>query len=85
VTTAHSRDQAESDSPETVQTSRSLISRLRNLDDRDSWQDFFETYWKLIYSFARKAGLTEQEAEAGGNHVEADWFTRRARKLRLKE
>ena len=46
-----------------VSTRRSLISRLRNLDDRDSWQDFFDTYWKLIYSVARKAGLSEQEAE----------------------
>jgi RNA polymerase sigma-70 factor (ECF subfamily) len=46
-----------------VRTRRSLISRLRNLDDKDSWQEFFDTYWKLIYSVARKAGLTEQEAE----------------------
>jgi RNA polymerase sigma-70 factor (ECF subfamily) len=46
-----------------VNTRRSLISRLRNLEDRDSWQDFFDTYWKLIYSVARKAGLTESEAE----------------------
>jgi len=46
-----------------VRTRRSLISRLRNLDDRDSWQDFFDTYWKLIYSVARKAGLTEQEGQ----------------------
>ena len=48
---------------ETVQTRRSLISRLRNLDDRDGWQDFFDTYWKLIYSVSRQAGLSEQEAE----------------------
>ena len=54
---------SEPSDPATVQTRRSLISRLRNLDDRDSWQDFFDTYWKLIYSVARKAGLTEQEAE----------------------
>jgi RNA polymerase sigma factor (sigma-70 family) len=48
---------------EALKTRRSLVSRLRNLDDRDSWQDFFDTYWKLIYSVALKAGLTEQEAE----------------------
>jgi RNA polymerase sigma factor (sigma-70 family) len=29
-----------------VRTRRSLISRLRNLDDQDSWQEFFNTYWK---------------------------------------
>jgi RNA polymerase sigma-70 factor (ECF subfamily) len=46
-----------------LNTRRSLISRLRNVDDRDSWQDFFDTYWKLIYSVARKAGCNEQEAE----------------------
>ena len=46
-----------------LNTRRSLISRLRNVEDRDSWQEFFDTYWKLIYSVARKAGLTEQEAE----------------------
>ena len=46
-----------------LNTRRSLISRLRNLEDQDGWQDFFDTYWKLIYSVARKAGLTEQESE----------------------
>src|SRR5688572_14057001 len=46
-----------------VNTRRSLISRLRDLEDRDSWQDFFDTYWRLIYSVARKAGLNESEAE----------------------
>jgi RNA polymerase sigma-70 factor (ECF subfamily) len=46
-----------------VSTRRSLISRLRNLEDRNSWQEFFDTYWKLIYSVARKAGLSEQEAQ----------------------
>ncbi len=56
------RDKAPVSAPE-VNTRRSLISRLRNLEDRDSWQDFFDSYWKLIYSVARKAGLTESEAE----------------------
>jgi RNA polymerase sigma-70 factor (ECF subfamily) len=46
-----------------LNTRRSLISRLRDLDDKDSWQDFFDTYWKLIFGVARKAGCTEQEAE----------------------
>lgn len=48
---------------EALNTRRSLISRLRNVEDHDSWQEFFDTYWKLIYSVARKAGLTESEAE----------------------
>jgi RNA polymerase sigma-70 factor (ECF subfamily) len=43
-------------------TRSSLLSRLRNWDDHGSWQDFFDTYWKLIYSVATKAGLSEAEA-----------------------
>jgi RNA polymerase sigma factor (sigma-70 family) len=44
-------------------TRRSLISRLRNRQDDDSWRDFFQTYWKLIYSFAIRLGCTDTEAE----------------------
>lgn len=44
-------------------TRRSLISRLRNREDDDSWRDFFQTYWKLIYSFAIRMGCTDTEAE----------------------
>ncbi len=55
--------QLPSSGADALHTRRSLISRLRNLDDRDSWEDFFGTYWKLIFSVARKAGCTEQEAE----------------------
>lgn len=44
-------------------TRRSLISRLRNAEDHESWRAFFETYWKLIYSFAIKCGCTDTEAE----------------------
>ena len=39
------------------------FSRLRGLDDKDSWQEFFDIYWKLIYGVARKAGLTDAEAQ----------------------
>lgn len=46
-----------------LRTRRSLISRLRDVEDRDSWQDFFDTYWALIFGAARKAGLSEVEAE----------------------
>jgi RNA polymerase sigma-70 factor (ECF subfamily) len=44
-------------------TRRSLISRLRNRQDDDSWRDFFQTYWKLIYSFAIRQGCSDTEAE----------------------
>jgi RNA polymerase sigma factor (sigma-70 family) len=44
-------------------TRESLIGRLVNLEDRARWQEFFETYWRLIYSVARKAGLSDAEAQ----------------------
>jgi RNA polymerase sigma factor (sigma-70 family) len=46
-----------------VATRRSLVDRLANWDDRKRWQEFFDTYWKLIYSAARKSGLTDAEAQ----------------------
>jgi RNA polymerase sigma-70 factor (ECF subfamily) len=44
-------------------TRRSLVDRLANWDDQRRWQDFFDTYWKLIYSAAQKSGLTDAEAQ----------------------
>ena len=44
-------------------TRRSLVDRLANWEDRKHWQEFFDTYWKLIYSTARKSGLTDAEAQ----------------------
>jgi RNA polymerase sigma factor (sigma-70 family) len=48
---------------EFIPTRASLLSRLKSLDDQESWRDFFNTYWKLIYSVALKRGLNEQEAQ----------------------
>src|SRR5882672_1998065 len=48
---------------DTLQTRQSLLSRLKNWDDSESWSDFFRTYWKLIFNTARKAGLTEAESQ----------------------
>lgn len=44
-------------------TRSSLLSRLRDLGDDTSWRDFFDTYWKLIYNAAIKAGLSHDEAQ----------------------
>jgi len=41
----------------------SLLSRLKDWEDNDSWRDFFETYWRLIYDVARKAGFNDAEAQ----------------------
>jgi RNA polymerase sigma factor (sigma-70 family) len=46
-----------------IPTRRSLLSRLRSWDDQDSWRDFFDTYWRLIYSVAVKAGLRDVDAQ----------------------
>lgn len=48
---------------ELIPTRASLINRLKNWQDNSSWQDFFRIYWKLIYGVARKAGLSDVEAQ----------------------
>src|SRR5687767_2813550 len=49
--------------PELIPTRRSLLGRLKNWDDQASWNDFFQTYWQLIYGVAIKSGLTDAEAQ----------------------
>ncbi len=44
-------------------TRRSLIDRLADWEDQKHWQEFFDAYGKLIYSAARKSGLTDAEAQ----------------------
>jgi RNA polymerase sigma-70 factor (ECF subfamily) len=44
-------------------TRRSLLSRLKQSNAQESWRDFFDTYWRLIYSTALNAGLTDSEAQ----------------------
>jgi len=44
-------------------TRRSLVERLANWGDQRRWQEFFDTYSKLIYSSARQSGLTDAEAQ----------------------
>jgi RNA polymerase sigma factor (sigma-70 family) len=48
---------------ELIPTHWSLVARLKNWDDQESWREFFETYWRLIYGIAVKAGLTDMEAQ----------------------
>jgi RNA polymerase sigma factor (sigma-70 family) len=48
---------------ELLPTRQSLILRLRNWDDQESWRDFFNTYWKLIYGVAIKSGLNDAAAQ----------------------
>src|SRR6266404_6494134 len=48
---------------ELIPTRWTLISRLKNWDDQESWKEFFDLYWKLIYGVAVKSGLTPVEAQ----------------------
>ena len=48
---------------EFIPTRKTLLSRLKNLDDNESWRTFFNTYWKLIYGVAIKSGLADTEAQ----------------------
>lgn len=48
---------------EFIPTRKSLLSRLKSWEDSASWRQFFDTYWKLIYGVALKAGLTHTEAQ----------------------
>jgi RNA polymerase sigma-70 factor (ECF subfamily) len=48
---------------DSLQTRGSLLSRLRDVSDRDSWQTFFDRYWRLIYNVARKSGLSDDQAQ----------------------
>jgi RNA polymerase sigma-70 factor (ECF subfamily) len=51
------------DPDELIPTRASLLLRLKDWRDNSSWQEFFDTYWKLIYGVARKAGLGDDEAQ----------------------
>lgn len=44
-------------------TRLSLLNRLKDWEDDRSWREFFDLYWRLIYSVALKSGLTETEAQ----------------------
>src|SRR5213083_447501 len=49
--------------PSLLPTRRSLVERLADWGDQLRWQEFFDTYSKLIYSAARRSGLTGAEAQ----------------------
>jgi RNA polymerase sigma factor (sigma-70 family) len=49
--------------PSSLATRRSLLSRLKQSNAHESWREFFDTYWRLIYTTATSAGLTDSEAQ----------------------
>jgi RNA polymerase sigma factor (sigma-70 family) len=44
-------------------TPPTLLIRLRDPGDQGSWRQFYEQYWRLIYTFARRCGLPESDAQ----------------------
>ena len=58
-------------------TRRTLLSRLRNLDDQESWRTFFNLYWRLLYNVARKSGLDD----GGAQEIVQDTVIAVARKM----
>jgi RNA polymerase sigma factor (sigma-70 family) len=44
-------------------TRHSLLSRLKQSNAQESWREFFDTYWRLIYTTALNARLTDSEAQ----------------------
>ncbi|MGE4181409.1 MAG: RNA polymerase sigma factor [Limisphaerales bacterium] len=54
---------------DSLRTSASLLGRLRDLDDSDSWSEFYHTYERVVRGLARKRGLTDAEAEEVAQEV----------------
>ena len=56
----------------TLRTRSSLLFRLRKWEDKTSWDEFYALYRKLVYGYARRYGLSHEEAE----EVTQDVFVR---------
>ncbi|HMC26522.1 MAG TPA: sigma-70 family RNA polymerase sigma factor [Verrucomicrobiae bacterium] len=48
---------------DSIATRASLLGRLKNWEDQQSWDEFAEIYSRLIVGVAMQAGLTEAEAK----------------------
>ncbi len=55
-------DSNTSDRERFAETRKSLIEKLANWEDQQSWEEFYRTYWRLIYGVSLKAGLGQDEA-----------------------
>jgi RNA polymerase sigma-70 factor (ECF subfamily) len=64
-------------SNDSLQTRQSLLVRLRDLDDAESWNRFYATYERAVRGLAKKRGLTDAEAE----EVSQEVFKRIAEKI----
>jgi RNA polymerase sigma factor (sigma-70 family) len=46
-----------------IDTSETLLDRLKAENAHDAWQDFFQQYWGAVLRYGRKLGLSFPEAE----------------------
>jgi RNA polymerase sigma factor (sigma-70 family) len=46
-----------------IETSDSLLSRLRTDNAHEAWQVFFDAYWGAILRYGQKVGLNQDQAE----------------------
>jgi RNA polymerase sigma-70 factor (ECF subfamily) len=51
------------DAHEFLATRHSLLARLKDWEDQTGWREFFDADGRLIYAVARKAGLSDAEAQ----------------------
>jgi RNA polymerase sigma factor (sigma-70 family) len=58
-----------SDSASTLHTQPSLLVRIRDPRDSESWKTFVDIYAPLIYRFCRRQGLQEADAADVGQDV----------------
>ncbi|MBL9134648.1 MAG: sigma-70 family RNA polymerase sigma factor [Verrucomicrobiales bacterium] len=54
---------------DSLQTRASLLKRLKDLDDAETWDRFYRTYERAVRGLARKRGLTDAEAEEVAQEV----------------
>src|SRR5712671_639223 len=48
---------------DSLATRWSLVARMKNPEDQETWSEFADLYRGLIFGVARKAGLREEEAK----------------------
>lgn len=48
---------------DTLSTNPGLVGQLGDLGNQQSWHEFYEIYWRLIFNVALRAGLNQSEAE----------------------
>jgi RNA polymerase sigma factor (sigma-70 family) len=51
------------DKTDSLPTRASLLNRIKDPNDQESWNDFYKTYRQLIYGAARKDGLSDAECQ----------------------